>query len=278
MDIYTKTVMLKGTSGTSIKNIEKTATNGNIDTYTIILTDGTRQNFNITNGIGIKGIAKTGTSGAIDTYTITLSDNSTFNFNVTNGTNIASVQKTATNNNVDTYTITLTDGKTSTFTVTNGTSVKSVQKTASSNGIDTYTITMSDGSTFPFNVSNAVASVPSAKFSYAYTNGIIAETDTALEAGLYLIVYRFNTYSQTDDRNVTLSVSASDTTKIKSKSKDFTIPINKTVGTAQTIVYFQRTSYIELSDSAKVRLAYSSESAFSSSVLTVDDAFILKLR
>lgn len=243
MDIYTKTVMLKGESGSSIKNIEKTATNGNTDTYTIVLTDGTRQNFN-----------------------------------VTNGTNIASVQKTATNNNVDTYTITLTDGKTSTFTVTNGTSVTSVEKTASSNGIDTYTITMSDGSTFPFNVYSAVASVPDVKINYAYANGVIAKTSAALDAGLYLIVYRFNTFSQTDDRSVTLSVSASDTTKIKSKSKDFTIPIDKTVGTSQTIVYFQRTSYIELSDSTEVTLTYSSEQAFSSSVLTVDDAFILKLR
>lgn len=243
MDIYTKMVMLKGESGSSIKNIEKTATNGNTDTYTIVLTDGTRQNFN-----------------------------------VTNGTNIASVQKTATNNNVDTYTITLTDGKTSTFTVTNGTSVTSVEKTASSNGIDTYTITMSDGSTFPFNVYSAVASVPSAKLNYAYTNGVIAETDIALEAGLYLIVYSFQTFSQSDDRYITISTSADDKTKIKSACAEYTIPVHKTVGTTQTTVWFQRTGYIELKDSAKIRLAYSSKSAFSSAVLSVDNAFILKLR
>jgi hypothetical protein len=92
-------------------------------------------------GVGISSIDKTATAGLVDTYTITYSDGSTTTFNVTNGedgapgTNgedgqdgqdgrgIVSVQKTATVGLVDTYTITFTDTTTETFTVTNGSGV-----------------------------------------------------------------------------------------------------------------------------------------------------------
>ena len=37
------------------------------------------------NGVGITGIDKTGTQGLVDTYTITLSDGQTYTFTVTNG-------------------------------------------------------------------------------------------------------------------------------------------------------------------------------------------------
>lgn len=40
-DIIFKTIMLKGSNGTSISSIEKTSTSGNVDTYTIYLDDGT---------------------------------------------------------------------------------------------------------------------------------------------------------------------------------------------------------------------------------------------
>ena len=71
-------------------------------------------------GAGIVDIEKTGTSGNIDTYTITLSNGSKYTFTVTNGNGIASVEKTGTHGLVDTYTITFDNGETETFTVTNG--------------------------------------------------------------------------------------------------------------------------------------------------------------
>ena len=76
-------------------------------------------------GVGIDHIDKTATAGLVDTYTIYYTDETTSTFEVTNGSSIASVAKTSTSGNVDTYTITMTDGTTSTFTVTNG-SVTSV--------------------------------------------------------------------------------------------------------------------------------------------------------
>lgn len=86
-DIVFRTIMLKGTSGNDITGIEKTSSSGNIDTYTITLSDGTTETFTVTNGTSIESIEKTSTSGLIDTYTITLTDGSTTTFEVANGEN-----------------------------------------------------------------------------------------------------------------------------------------------------------------------------------------------
>nr|DAW56150.1 MAG TPA: baseplate wedge protein [Caudoviricetes sp.] len=122
-ELIFKTILLKGEAGNNISNIQKTATSGNVDTYTITLTDGSTTTFDVTNGNGIVGIEKTGASGNVDTYTITLTDGSTTTFDVTNGNGIENIEKTATSGLVDTYTITFTDGSTTTFDVTNGNSV-----------------------------------------------------------------------------------------------------------------------------------------------------------
>lgn len=50
IDEHVKIMMLKGESGSSIKSIDKTATSGLTDTYTITLTNGDKQQFNVTNG------------------------------------------------------------------------------------------------------------------------------------------------------------------------------------------------------------------------------------
>lgn len=84
-NIFFKTLLLKGEAGQSIGSIEKTATSGAVDTYTITLTDGTTSTFEVTNGSSIANIALTSSSGLVDTYTITLTDGSTTTFNVTNG-------------------------------------------------------------------------------------------------------------------------------------------------------------------------------------------------
>ncbi|MBO4735714.1 MAG: hypothetical protein J5614_04890 [Paludibacteraceae bacterium] len=85
-------VMLKtGVDGVGIESIEKTGTVLNVDTYTITLTNGVKETFNVTNGTSIASIAKTGTQGLIDTYTITLTDGTTTTFTVTNGASNLSI-------------------------------------------------------------------------------------------------------------------------------------------------------------------------------------------
>lgn len=86
--LNTKIVMLEGEhgkDGANIKSVEKSASDGLTDTYTITLTDGSKSSFNVTNGTNIKSVEKTATSGLVDTYTITLTDGSTTTFAVTNG-------------------------------------------------------------------------------------------------------------------------------------------------------------------------------------------------
>ena len=50
IDETVKILMLKGEAGASIESIDKTATDGLIDTYTVRLTDGSEQKFYVTNG------------------------------------------------------------------------------------------------------------------------------------------------------------------------------------------------------------------------------------
>lgn len=115
-----KVTMLKGEAGSSISSIAKTSTEGLVDTYTITLTDGSKQTFTVTNGSNIASIQKTGTSGLVDTYTVTLTDGSTSTFTVANGRSITNIAKTGTQGLTDTYTITFNDNTTTTFTVENG--------------------------------------------------------------------------------------------------------------------------------------------------------------
>lgn len=50
IDEHVKVMMLKGETGSSIKSIDKTATDGLVDTYAVTLTDGRKSNFTVTNG------------------------------------------------------------------------------------------------------------------------------------------------------------------------------------------------------------------------------------
>ena len=85
LDKEIEIIMLKGETGGTIDRLEKTATVGNVDTYTIFMTDGSTYTFNVTNGTSISTIEKTATVGKVDTYTITLTDGTTTTFTVTNG-------------------------------------------------------------------------------------------------------------------------------------------------------------------------------------------------
>lgn len=56
IDETVKVMMLKGEAGASIESIDKTGSDGLVDTYTVRLTDGTESSFNVTNGRdGAKG-------------------------------------------------------------------------------------------------------------------------------------------------------------------------------------------------------------------------------
>ena len=91
-----------GAPGVGISSITKTATSGNVDTYTIALSNGSSSTFTVTNGATITAITKSATAGLVDTYTVTMSDSSTSTFSVRNGNGIATIAKTATTDNIDT--------------------------------------------------------------------------------------------------------------------------------------------------------------------------------
>lgn len=118
-------VNAQGDQGTSIVSITKTGTSGLVDTYTVLMSDGTTSTFTVTNGAQIQSVSKTGTSGLVDTYTVMMTNADTFTFSVTNGRGVSSIAKTSTSGLVDTYTVTYNDSTTSTFTVTNGNGISS---------------------------------------------------------------------------------------------------------------------------------------------------------
>ena len=128
---------LKGETGNGISSIEKTGTEGLVDTYTITFTDGTTTIFTVTNGAqgaqgeqGIQGIqGEKGEDGHSPVITIQNGNWYIDGVDTTKpaqglkgetGNGISSIEKTGTEGLVDTYTITYTDGTTTTFTVTNG--------------------------------------------------------------------------------------------------------------------------------------------------------------
>ena len=128
-------VSAKGPSGESItvSAVNKTSSLNNIDTYTIVFSDGSTASFDVINGkdgtgVRVSSVQKTAESGSVDTYTITFSDGTKTTFTVTNGKDgaagktvyITSISKTATSGLTDTYTITFSDGTKKTFKVTNG--------------------------------------------------------------------------------------------------------------------------------------------------------------
>ena len=111
--------------------------------------------------VTVTSVEKTSSEGLVDTYTITFSDGTTTTFTVTNGESnvIESIELTGSTGLVDTYTITFTNGSTKTFTVTNGKdgsdlTITSIELKSSEGLIDTYVINYSDGSKFEFVVSN----------------------------------------------------------------------------------------------------------------------------
>ena len=122
-----------GKDGVSVSSIAKTSTEGNVDTYTITYSDGTKTTFVVTNGVN----GSTGAAGK-DGSVVTIGENGNWYIDGvdtlisakgekgdkgdagTTGISVVSILKTKTEGLVDTYTITYSDGNSTTFTVTNG--------------------------------------------------------------------------------------------------------------------------------------------------------------
>ena len=112
-----------GPAGKGIVSITQTASNANIDTYTITYTDNTTSTFTVTNGVDGQGTNQTLT---IQGNQLTISGGNTVTLPTggagggNDGRGIQEITGPVTSGLVDTYTIHYTDGTTSVFTVTNG--------------------------------------------------------------------------------------------------------------------------------------------------------------
>lgn len=115
-------VACSDTDAVSIISIDKTATNGLVDTYTIYYSDGTTSTFEVTNGAdGENG--KDGADGKDGENGIDGKDGTNGKDGkdgVITAVSISSIQKTGEDGLVDIYTVFYTDGSTSTFEITNG--------------------------------------------------------------------------------------------------------------------------------------------------------------
>lgn len=112
-------------------------------------------------GISIVSVEKTGTDGNVDTYTITFSNGDTTTFTVTNGTNGSkgdSGENGLTPNIGDNgnWWIGETDTgvKAEGTNGSNGVSITGIELITSENGVDTYRISFSNGEHFDFTITN----------------------------------------------------------------------------------------------------------------------------
>ena len=192
---------LNSIRGVGIETIAKTATNGNVDTYTIYYTNGQVTTFTVTNGVSEGQVGPGGHTPVIE-----IGENG--NWFVDNvdtgikaqgpqgepGRGITQIVKTSTNGNVDTYTIYYSDNSTSTFTVTNGVDGESIQGEKGADG-HTPEITISlDGYWIIDGVKTEfIARGPQGEPGRGITE--IVKTSTSGNVDTYTIYYSDNTTS-----------------------------------------------------------------------------------
>ena len=165
------------TDGAIITDVSLISTDVLIDTYKISISDGSFFNFKVTNGRGIKSIAKTSTDVLSDTYTISYNDNTSSTFKVTNGRSITKIVKSKTDVLTDTYTISYNDNTTSTYTITNGRGIDYIEKDETIGLRDRYTIHYTDGSTSYYYVTNGEAGPAGSIGNRIYLSGLVDKAD-----------------------------------------------------------------------------------------------------
>ena len=266
--LNTKIVMLKGEQGkdgTTIKSVEKTASSGFVDTYTITLTDGSKFSYNITNGkdgTTIKSVEKTATSGLTDTYTITLTDGSTSTFEVTNGkdgelTNLDDTLSTTSTNPIQNMAVAneINNLKKSVDATLSTTSTNPIQNKAVAAAINTLSTNVNSLST---NVNSL------SKFPKFYRKFIRTEIEVTLEGpmptelasseenfekGLYIITY--DVYLSTSSKTGDICASSIGLASDANCENSYWHTLNGNLGSYTTVSY---TDFIELSEPGKVKI------------------------
>ena len=266
--LNTKIVMLKGQQGkdgTTIKSVEKSASSGFVDTYTITLTDGSKFSYNITNGrdgTTIKSVEKTASSGLTDTYTITLTDGSTSTFEVTNGkdgelTNLDDTLSTTSTNPIQNQAVAnaINDLKTNIDATLSTTSTNPIQNKAVAAAINTLNTNVNSLST---NVNSL------SKFPKFYRKFIRTEIEVTLEGpmptelasseenfekGLYIITY--DVYLSTSSKTGDICASSIGLASDANCENSYWHTLNGNLGSYTTVSY---TDFIELSEPGKVKI------------------------
>ena len=273
--LNTKIVMLKGEQGkdgTTIKSVEKTASSGFVDTYTITLTDGSKFSYNITNGkdgTTIKSVEKTATSGLTDTYTITLTDGSTSTFEVTNGkdgelTNLDDTLSTTSTNPIQNMAVAneINNLKKSVDATLSTTSTNPIQNKAVAAAINTLNTNVNSLSTNVNSLSTNVNSL--SKFPKFYRKFIRTEIEVTLEGpmptelasseenfekGLYIITY--DVYLSTSSKTGDICASSIGLASDANCENSYWHTLNGNLGSYTTVSY---TDFIELSEPGKVKI------------------------
>lgn len=109
-----------GKDASSIKEIKFVSSDGNIDTYEIVLNDTTSSYFVVRNGTSIKEIVLKESVLNVDTYSVILTDGSSHDFYVKNGSGISNIEKIAENGLEKTYRINMENGTHFDFVVKDG--------------------------------------------------------------------------------------------------------------------------------------------------------------
>lgn len=140
----------------------------------------------------IDSIDRTATSGLVDTYTITYNDGSTKEYFVTNGASISRIIQASTVGNIDSYNIELDNGKSiKGFDVRNGLdglSIIDVALASTVGNVKNYDFIRSDGSKTPTGISIAdgVSSYVYIRYSASFdgTGMVTVPTDTTVYIGI----------------------------------------------------------------------------------------------